>query len=173
MPHLHKALLVGCNPIMKFKLRLRYIIIISFLTILVACFCNYVVSLLVSSDFSLEGMKYDLLMALIILGFPILVTIIIFKMLILKFSIPRNKLLKGFLQILCMFILLQSALLCWTLLDMQFFDFNYTYTTENIINAYKSHYLAFLPTTVLVPIFILFLNGKYNSISVRLKKLGV
>jgi len=72
-----------------------------------------------------------------------------------------------------MFILLQSALLCWTLLDMQFFDFNYTYTAENIFNAYESLYLAFLPTTVLVSLFIVFLNDKYNTISVRLKKLGV
>jgi len=157
----------------KFKLRLRYITIISLLTIIVACFCNYIVSLLASWDFSLDEMKYSLLMTFIILAFPILVTIIVFKMLILKLTIPRNKFLKGFLQILCMFILLQSALLCWTLLDMQFFDFNYTYTAKNIVNAYKSFYLAFLPTTVLVSIFILFLNDKYNSISVYLKKLGV
>jgi hypothetical protein len=151
---------VGCNPIINFKLRLRYIIIISFFTILAACFCNYVISILASSDFSLDAMKYSLLTALIILAFPILATIVVFKMLILKFTIPRNKFLKGFLQILCMFILLQSALLCWTLLDMQFFDFNYTYTAENIFNAYESLYLAFLPTTVLVSLFIVFLNDK-------------
>ena len=72
-----------------------------------------------------------------------------------------------------MFILLQTALLCWTLLDMQFFDLNYAYTTENIVNAYKSLYLAFLPTTVLVSLFILFLDDRYNIISLRLKKLGV
>jgi ABC-type sulfate transport system permease component len=118
-------------------------------------------------------MQYSLLFAFLILVFPVIATVAAFKIIITKYVVPENLLMKYFLQGLCVFILLQLGLVGWTLLDMQYFDFNDTCTAENIVNAYKSLYLELLPATIAVALFMVFINSRYHTISVYLKKYRV
>jgi len=145
------------------KFDVLYIITITFLTIGVCCFCHSLFMAFKDLDFSMEWLTISLGFAFIILVVPVLFSVIIFKYFLKKYIGFKNSILCFSIRFLVTFFIIQASFFCWAILDMQFFDFNYEYTLPNILNAYRSNYLDFMPASFLIPASIMYLDNWYEK----------
>ena len=114
-------------------------------------------------EWGIESFSYSLGFTFIIFVFPVLFSVIVFKYL-LKNYIQFKKVAFTFLiQFLLLFLIIQASLICWAIFDMQFLDFDYEYTFQNILKAYKENYLDFAPVSFLIPFSIIYFDYRYHN----------
>jgi len=152
------------------KTALMYIIVITLLSTLFVCFCHSLFMAVMDFDFSGEWLGYNFFFTFIVTVFPIMISVIIFKSVLKKYIVLKNLILRFSIQFLVLLFIIQSSFVCWAITDMQFFDFNYEYTLPNILNAYKSNYLIFVPISFLIPVSIIYFDSMYEKRLIRNKK---
>jgi len=140
-----------------------YILYISFFVVVFTCICQAILIILQDFKWGIESFQDNLGFTFAIFVFPVLFSVIIFNYLLKKYILFKNSALNISLRFLFLFFIIQSALICWALLDLQFFDFDYEYTYQNILKAYKENYLDFLPVSFLIPVPILYLDRRYHN----------
>ena len=141
---------------------LVYVSTITFFTILFICILQTIIMSIRDLDFSIEWLGYTFFYTFIILACPILFSVIIFKYFYKRYFLFKNIAIKSSAGFLFLFFIIQGCLICWTILDMQFLDFDYEYTFDNIAKTYKSNYLDFLPISLLIPFWIIYLDKRYD-----------
>ena len=121
-------------------------------------------------DFSGEWLGYNSFFTFIVTVFPIMISVIIFKYVLKKYIVLKNFILRFSIQFLVLLFIIHSCFVCWAITDMQFFDFNYEYTFPNILNAYKSNYLVFVPISFLIPVSIIYFDSIFERRLIRNKQ---
>jgi len=139
-----------------------YIVCITFLTTFFISSCHSIFMMFKDLDFSVEWLSGTFMFALIILSFPILVSVITFKYLLKNGIGIKNIALRFSIQFLLIFFIIQSSLICWAILDMQLFGFEYESNFSSIVKAYKENYLDYALVSFLIPFCILYLDKWYN-----------
>jgi len=146
----------------RIKIKVLYIIVVTFLTMALFCICHSLLMAFKDLDFSLEWLGINFLFPIIIMVFPIMFSVIIFKTLLKKYVVFKNAVLRLSIQSLAIFFIIQAGLFCWAILDMEFLDFDYEYTLPKILKAYR-FYLDFVAVSFLVPVSIIYLDSWYEK----------
>jgi len=154
--------ILGAVYAFRIKIKVLYIIFVTFLTMALFCICHSLLMAFKDLDFSLEWLGYNFLFPVIIMVFPIMFSVIIFKTLLKRYIVFKNAVLRISIQSLAIFFIIQAGLFCWAILDMEFLDFDYEYTLPNILKAYR-FYLDFVAVSFLIPAFIIYLDTWYEK----------